>query len=163
MKIADQIKRARERLGLSQYELARRLGVSKTAVSKWEDGQTAPNRRRAEAVAKALGIQIEELSPLSKVAFTHIDETRMQRNVPSMGWSVFVDFQGQPDAGFLRTLPKVSADIPADKTGLELRVEDDSMVGVVDRGDTIIVCLEELPQPDDVVVALAGADIVLRR
>ena len=38
------IKSMRKRLGLSQEELAQRLGVSFTSVNRWENGQTKPSK-----------------------------------------------------------------------------------------------------------------------
>lgn len=40
MAISNRIKEAREAAGLSKSELARRVGVSHTAVGLWEDGST---------------------------------------------------------------------------------------------------------------------------
>ena len=40
MAISDRIKQERERLGLSQRELGDRVGVTRAAVSKWENGDT---------------------------------------------------------------------------------------------------------------------------
>jgi transcriptional regulator with XRE-family HTH domain len=39
--MGDRIKRLREAQGLTQQELGERCGVSKSAVSQWEDGTTA--------------------------------------------------------------------------------------------------------------------------
>ena len=39
MTIADRIKEAREGLGLTKAEFARALGVSRAAVTRWENGQ----------------------------------------------------------------------------------------------------------------------------
>ena len=41
--IAERIQNLRKRQGLSQEELAERIGVSRQAVSKWESGQSMPD------------------------------------------------------------------------------------------------------------------------
>ncbi len=38
MNLADRIQQLRKRKGISQEELADRIGVSRQAVSKWESG-----------------------------------------------------------------------------------------------------------------------------
>jgi type I restriction enzyme M protein len=40
----DDIRRLRSRLGLSQQQLADRLGVSYATVNRWENGHTKPYR-----------------------------------------------------------------------------------------------------------------------
>ena len=39
---ADQVKSVRQQLGISQEELARKLGVSFATVNRWENGRTNP-------------------------------------------------------------------------------------------------------------------------
>lgn len=49
------IKAIRQRLGLSQEELAQKLGVSFTSVNRWENGQTKPSklaRRQIDILCK---------------------------------------------------------------------------------------------------------------
>lgn len=49
------IKTIRLHLGLSQEELAQRLGVSFTSVNRWENGQTKPSklaRRQIEVLCR---------------------------------------------------------------------------------------------------------------
>lgn len=41
---SKRIKSTRQQLGLSQEELAHRLGVSFTSVNRWENGQTKPSK-----------------------------------------------------------------------------------------------------------------------
>ena len=43
MNIADRIKILRKRSGISQEELADKMGVSRQAISKWESGQSFPD------------------------------------------------------------------------------------------------------------------------
>ena len=45
----------------SQEELAEKLGVSRQAVSKWENGPSAPSTSNLCALAKLYGIPVEEL------------------------------------------------------------------------------------------------------
>jgi transcriptional regulator with XRE-family HTH domain len=40
---AEQIRALREGLGYTQQELAERVGVSKQALSQWENGETEPS------------------------------------------------------------------------------------------------------------------------
>lgn len=49
------IKTLRKQLGLSQEELAQKLGVSFTSVNRWENGQTKPSklaRRQIDILCK---------------------------------------------------------------------------------------------------------------
>lgn len=52
---------ARQRAGLSQTDLARRLGVSQQAVAKWIAEETTPQPARVMAIAGALGVAPEWL------------------------------------------------------------------------------------------------------
>lgn len=55
------IKRLREKLGLTQRELADKLCVSDKAVSKWESGRGLPDVSLLEPLGKALGVSVAEL------------------------------------------------------------------------------------------------------
>ena len=57
----DAIRALRERKGLTQEELARRLFVSGKAVSKWETGKGYPDISLLEPLAAALDISVIEL------------------------------------------------------------------------------------------------------
>lgn len=60
MTLGEQIKHAREKKNLSQEELAFQLGVSRQAVSKWENGSSLPKGINKEMLTKILNIEIEE-------------------------------------------------------------------------------------------------------
>ena len=51
MTLADRIQQLRKQKGISQEELADRVGVSRQAVSKWESEQSVPDRDRIVALS----------------------------------------------------------------------------------------------------------------
>ena len=56
MKIGDRIKRRREKLNMSQRDLAARIGYSDhTTITRIESGKTDPPQKKVAAIAKALG------------------------------------------------------------------------------------------------------------
>ena len=59
--MGQRIKARRLRAGLSACELARRIGVSRTAVGRWEYGDRAITLAHLAAIAKALGCRIGAL------------------------------------------------------------------------------------------------------
>lgn len=59
--IHTRIKRLREAKGLSMEQLADAVSVSWQTVQQWENGKTAPQRKRLGAVATALGTTAEYL------------------------------------------------------------------------------------------------------
>lgn len=60
-KIKDSIKEARKNSGLSQVELAKRIEVTHTSISFWENGINIPNVRDLWKMADELGMSIDEL------------------------------------------------------------------------------------------------------
>lgn len=61
------IKRLREAKGITQNELAEKVGVSGQAVSKWETAKGLPDISLIEPLAKALGVSVTELMSGSTV------------------------------------------------------------------------------------------------
>lgn len=61
MTIGKRISAGRKALGLSQEALGERLGVSRQAVSKWENGTSDPSTSNLLALAKLYGVSAEEL------------------------------------------------------------------------------------------------------
>ena len=62
MTIAEKIKAARKRAGLSQQELADQLYVSRSAVAKWESDKGLPDIENLKAIAKLFGMTLDELA-----------------------------------------------------------------------------------------------------
>ena len=53
--------RCRAAVGMTQVELARRVGVSQGAVWQWEKGLTQPSAARLRSLSRALGCTVDEL------------------------------------------------------------------------------------------------------
>ena len=56
LRIAENIRRLRQERGLTQGQLAERLGVSYQAVSRWENETTYPDIELLPAIASLFGI-----------------------------------------------------------------------------------------------------------
>lgn len=61
MILADKIVDERKIMGLSQEELAEKLGVSRQAVSKWESAQSMPDLQRVLQLAELFGVSTDYL------------------------------------------------------------------------------------------------------
>lgn len=65
MNIANKIKQLRASAGLTQEQLANRLGISAQSISKWETGVTMPDITLLPALSGELGVTIDDLFDLS--------------------------------------------------------------------------------------------------
>lgn len=61
MSFGERLRLARESVGLTQVELAQRLGVRQNQVSQWESGNTGPKRDRLAALAATVKSSLEWL------------------------------------------------------------------------------------------------------
>jgi len=59
MEIKDQIRIARIATGLSQKELAEKLGVSRQTIVWWEDGDHRPKTGRIREIEEALNVRLD--------------------------------------------------------------------------------------------------------
>ena len=61
MKLEEKILILRKKHGLSQEELAQRLGVTRQAVYKWESGNAFPEMDKIKALAKLFSVSFDYL------------------------------------------------------------------------------------------------------
>ena len=61
MKISDRILELRRQKGISQEELADKLGVSRQAVSKWESEQSVPEMEKIIAMSEFFDVTTDYL------------------------------------------------------------------------------------------------------
>jgi transcriptional regulator with XRE-family HTH domain len=67
IRLAMEIHELREKRGLSQRELAERLGTTQSAVARLEAGNVSPSLPTLDRVAEALGVELV-------VSFVDLDE-----------------------------------------------------------------------------------------
>lgn len=67
--LCNNIAAARKNSGMTQNQLAQKLGVSAQAVSKWERGISCPDITIIDEIANALDLSLQELLGIS------VDET----------------------------------------------------------------------------------------
>lgn len=61
IKIGKYIAGKRKELGMTQKQLAEKLGMSDKSVSKWERGESLPDIDKCSAIAKVFGITVDDL------------------------------------------------------------------------------------------------------
>ena len=85
----ERVKILRNSLGLTQTELAERLGVTYVTISRWENGQARPNR-----------LAIKALTSLVASSSRGTAEIRVPEKIAtytSQSQSLLTDFRGNPE------------------------------------------------------------------
>jgi transcriptional regulator with XRE-family HTH domain len=163
---AKLIKDARHRLKISQEELARRVGVTKGAISQWEAGISAPSRNNSRRLAIALGISQLELEAVLSSGLSLLDNLPQGREIPFLAWDRLGQLNGKKKRssstdGLSGGIVIVDGDTPADAVAAS--VDDESMEPEFHPGDIIIFSASVTPRQNDTVVAAVGDGHVLRR
>lgn len=66
--LSERIYTLRRMRGLSQEQLAEKIGVSRQAISKWEGGLSTPELDKLKALSECFGITLDELTSEEKEA-----------------------------------------------------------------------------------------------
>ena len=61
MSISGNIRTFRKKAGITQIELAEKVGVSIATLRRWEGGETAPTGSRINELAQCLGVAPEDI------------------------------------------------------------------------------------------------------
>ena len=87
MTLGEQIRRARENNNLSQEDLAEQLGVSRQAVSKWENDTSVPQGINRELLSKILKLELELGTSANKTEEKPVGKSKV---IMWFGWGVAV-------------------------------------------------------------------------
>ena len=110
MSLGNHLFDARKKKGLSQEEVAQKLGISRQTVSKWETDETLPDICQSKRLAVLYGLSLDELVEFdidmkeiqevidrtSEEVSNKIDWTKMW----SKKYPILARYQGEVDTGF---------------------------------------------------------------
>lgn len=71
--VAERIKSLREKLELTQAEIARQLGISRAGVNAWEMGLSVPSTQYVVELAKTFGVSTDYLLGMDKTAAVSVE------------------------------------------------------------------------------------------
>lgn len=120
MNLGDRIKNARERAGLTQTDLAERVGVRYQSVQQRESNATAPTREKMGRIAGALGVTVafiefgsdavEEVSPAYGMTEEAREIARAWQELPDAKRRLYRDaILG--DAAVATVFPEIGANV----------------------------------------------------
>ena len=157
MDYGERIAGVRKSLGLTQVEVARRLGWSPPNFARIEKGRITPSLRSLEAIAEVLDV------PLSTLAA----EGAPAQEVPiiafvSAGPGVEFTDQGYPAGGGMYFLPRPPQF--TDPNGFGVEVAGDSMAPKYEDGQVVMVDTRKRPVSGDyAVIGLMNGDKYVKR
>lgn len=116
------IKNARLTVGITQAELARRLGVTPQAISQYERGEKKPKIETIKKIADALGVSWFHLSHLDDLVATSEEKVLGKEEVYQ---SIAVDYTtaelfamaSEPEASRVAFLNNMTVTVPDDASG----------------------------------------------
>ena len=175
--LGARIKRLRDKVGLTQEGLAKRVEVSKNTVLNWEKDRREPRSSEVEALADALCVPVSELLPTSEASILVQPTTRpvcpitigeepvwipiVEPHVCAGGGNGYCEIDWEPVGRY--------PFIPADFMGIAwhsgtlriIRVDGNSMEPRYRDGDMIIFS-EESVESGDTIIALWDGRLFLR-
>ena len=102
MDIGVVIKKYRKEAGMTQEEMANRLGVTTPAVNKWENSNSKPDIELLAPIARLLDISLDTLLSFhEKLSDTEIEEIirKMDRMFSEEGYEKLLSGKITPEAG----------------------------------------------------------------
>jgi len=145
---SDRLRSRRKEKGLTQRELARRLGVTQQAVAKWEAGQAAPEPATIARLADLFSVSADYLLGVTDA-------------IPHPGPVAGVEVMGSVRAGYggLAMEEPLGMEPAAVKDPAQYRylvVRGDSMEPLIRPGDLALVRLQSTLQNGELGVFIYG-------
>ncbi len=85
MTTGEKIAKLRKQAGYSQETFSEKLGISRQAVSKWENGTAAPTNDNMQQIARLFGVSMSALLDDEDINFTPIDDEAAEKLSEEIG------------------------------------------------------------------------------
>jgi len=142
MTVGERIRIAREKLGLTQVQLAKKVGVSRGAIWQWESDRTQQIRRdKVPRLAAVLGLDPTALSPFGGGGVSPVDRANKPSYVVLLSWSDLeaISAGGKMKMSALKKPGYIEVDVDISPEARALRIDDGSMEPGFKKRDIIIL------------------------
>lgn len=79
--IGLQLRQKREEAGLSQQEIAKKVGVNRNVISSWENGESEAKILNFLAISETLGIELDEFFHSATGKKTDIEKNSIEKRL----------------------------------------------------------------------------------
>ena len=152
MSVGERIRKAREKLGLTQVQLAKKAGVSRGAIYQWENDLTQQIRKdKVPRLAAILQVDVTALSPFGGGTVAPIDKDHKSNYVVLMQWSdlTAIGAGGKMKMSALKRPSYIEVGMDISPECKALRIEDTSMEPQFRKRDEIILDPNLKPEEGD--------------
>lgn len=154
--IIDYLNQLREEQDVSISELARRVGMAKSGVSRYFNHTREFSINRAPAFAKALHIKTEDLLGLEPI------NQNKPRMVPLLG-TIAMGAPITAEQNIEKYIPEYMMDRYADDTLFALRCQGDSMYPLIPNGAIAIIRQQADVEDGEVAAVLINGEATLKK
>lgn len=171
--INDRISARRRARKISQDELAKRIGITRVSISKWESGLNQPKGRYLNDLAAALGVTVDWLltgegeaterpSPEAIPGYHNVEPAVIPQGnrIPILSYVQAGNWREicEQATTFDGNVEYVMASVDIGPCGFGLWIRGHSMTPMFNEGDLVIIDPDEQPRPGDYVVAKNGSE-----
>lgn len=150
----DELKKLRNERKWTQEKLAQIMGVAKSTISMYENGNRTPDLETLEAIADIFNVDINRFSS----SISYLDEKAKVKGVlvPVLGYVR----AGIPIEAVEEILDyeEISEDMARQGEHFALKIKGDSMEPRIREGDVVIVRKQNIVDNGDVAVVLVNGD-----
>ena len=147
----NKYRQLRKERNMSQANLAKRLGVSQTAVSQWETNKNYPDSNTSKELAEIFSVTTDYLLNVDSSKLKKDNEIIVYNRVPAgVEWANIQDKHGYEEIGMKM--------LQSGRSYVGLNVRDDDMSPIFMKGDTLIIEVRDNCENGDYALVQSHAD-----
>lgn len=151
MDVGKRLKELREEMGMSQAEIAKKMGVARTTYLKWENGENKPSRKLNQ-LSQLFNVSVDYLLCRSDIRKINLkDNFTNQIKIPLLN-EIGGNKNWQDLAKNTQAYEEITPELAATGDFFALKVSEDTMSPKLERGDIVIVKKQHEIDSDDVAV-----------